>query len=217
MTSRRNFLGILGASAAVPMLPPPFPTNDDLRPISAEWDMSWVERVAKPHKVVFDAPSVDNGGGLWRSVLLRDEYKEVYGTPADQIASVLVIRHSATGLVMDHSFWEDGRAGEQSQTKGRDGEWATRNPVGPPDDDDARPGAAKYTIPGFIADGGIVLACGLSFNNMVVGHYRAEGVSREDARAEALTHLMPGVILQPSGFFAVIRAQQAGCVLFSNG
>ncbi len=216
MTSRRNFLGILGASAAVPMLPPPFPTNDDLKPISAEWDMSWVDRVAKPHKVVFDAPSVDDGGGVWRSVLLRDEYKEVYGTLPDQIASVLVIRHSAIGLVMDHAFWADGKAGEMTETKGRDGEWATRNPVGPPAED-ARPGAVKYTLPGFIADGGIVLACGLAFNNMVVGAYRREGVSREEARAEALTHMLPGVIMQPSGFFAVVRAQQAGCVLFNNG
>lgn len=215
MPSRRDFLGLLGAGAAIPMLPPPFPTNDELRPIRADYDMSWVDQVAKPHKMVFDAPSVDDGGGVWRAVLVRDEYRQTFGTFPDQIASVLVIRHTGIVMGMDHDFWADGKAGELTETKGRDGEWATRNPVGPVAED-ARPGAAKYTIPGFIEAGGIVLACDLAFNNMVVRRYRTEGVSREDARAEALTHLLPGVILQPSGFFAVIRAQQAGCALFYN-
>lgn len=216
MATRRDFLGILGAGAALPMLPAPFPTNDALRPIRADFDMSWVDQVAKPHKMVFDAPSVDDGGGVWRAALIRDEYRETFGTFGDQIASVLVVRHTGIATVMDHEFWADGKAGERTETKGRDGEWATRNPVGPVAED-ARPGAAKYTLPGFMADGGIVLACNLAFNNMVVGRYRKDGVSREEARAEALTHLLPGVILQPSGFFAVIRAQQAGCALFYNG
>jgi hypothetical protein len=57
----------------------------------------------------------------------------------------------------------------------------------------------------------------LAFNNMVVPKYRQEGMSRAEAREEALAHLLPGVILQPSGFFATIRAQQAGCALFPNG
>jgi hypothetical protein len=215
MPTRRNFLGILGAGAAAPMLPAPFPSNDELRPISAEYDMSWVDQLARPHKVVFDAPEVGDGGGVWRSVLLRDEYKDVYGTFPDQMASVLVIRHRGIAMGMDHSFWADGKTGESTETKSK-GEWATRNPVGPPAED-ARAGAEKYTLPGFIAGGGIVLACDLAFNNMVVGRYRKEGISRAEAREEALTHLFPGVILQPSGFFAVVRAQQAGCAMFYNG
>jgi hypothetical protein len=216
MPSRRDFLGILGAGAALPMMPAPFPGNDHLRPIRADYDMSWVDEVAKPHRMVFDAANVDDGGGLWRAVMIRDEYRDTFGTFPDQIALVLVIRHFGIAMGMDHEYWADGKAGERTNTKGRGGEWATRNPVGPPADG-ARPGAARYTIPGFIADGGIVLGCDLAFNNMVVGRYRTEGVSREEARAEALTHLLPGVILQPSGFFAVIRAQQAGCALFVNG
>ena len=33
-----------------------------------------------------------------------------------------------------------------------------------------------------------------------------------EARARAIAGIIPGVILQPSGVFAVIRAQEAGCV-----
>jgi hypothetical protein len=64
--------------------------------------------------------------------------------------------------------------------------------------------------------GGIVLACNLAFQ-FVVSKFRTEGVTAEAAREEALKHLIPGVILQPSGFFAVVRAQQAGAALFCNG
>jgi len=33
----------------------------------------------------------------------------------------------------------------------------------------------------------------------------------EDVQEEFRTGLVPGVILQPSGVYAVIRAQEAGC------
>ncbi|HRP07519.1 MAG TPA: hypothetical protein PLL69_03435 [Gemmatimonadales bacterium] len=216
MSTRRDFLGILGAGAVMPSMPAPFPSNHDLRPLDDKYDMSWVDRVrGTPHKVVIDSPEVSEGGALYRSVMLRDQYRDVFGTFPDQFGSVLVIRHSAIDLAMDHSYWERFPVGEEHELKDRDGNWVKRNPVGPAAAD-ARPGSARYTIPGFIADGGIVLACDLAFG-FVVAKYRTEGVSREAAREEALKHLIPGVILQPSGFFAVVRAQQAGCALFCNG
>jgi intracellular sulfur oxidation DsrE/DsrF family protein len=39
----------------------------------------------------------------------------------------------------------------------------------------------------------------------------ADKVSKEEAEKRARAQLLPGVILQPSGVFAVLRAQQAGC------
>ena len=215
MATRRDFLGLLGAGAALPMLPAPFPTGESLRPISAAYDFSWVGKIDRPHKVLFDSPAVSDGGALYRSVMLRDQYREAFGVFPDQIASVLVIRHEAIPLAMDHSYWERFEIGKELEMKDRDDQWITTNPIGPVAAD-ARPGAAKYTLPNFIAEGGVVLACDLAFG-FAAAKYRAEGVSREAARAEALQHLIPGVILQPSGFFAGIRAQQAGCALFCNG
>jgi hypothetical protein len=216
MTSRRNFLGLLGAGAAMPMLPAPFPGNDDLVPIAADWDMSWVDRIQKPHKVVFDSPAVSDGGAIYRSVMFRDQYSQVFGTFPDQIGSVLVIRHAAIPLVMDHIYWEKYGGGEQAEMKDREDKWLTRNPMGAPAAD-ARPNAAKYTIPGFIEAGGVVLCCDLALRGFVVPNLTKAGIARDVARDEALKMLIPGVIVQPSGFFAVLRAQQAGCALFCNG
>ncbi len=217
MTTRRDFFGMLGAGAVLPAILPPFPTNASLPPLAAtDYDMSWIDRITMPHKVVFDAPSVDDGGAIWRAELLRREYAQVFGTFPDQISTVVVIRHHGIAMGMAHAFWEKEGVGEKTDTKDADGKWVTRNPVGPVADD-ARPGAEAFTIPGFIASGGIVLGCDLAFNNMVVGKYRTEGMSRADARELALKDLLPGVILQPSGFFATVRAQQAGCAAFFNG
>jgi hypothetical protein len=37
-------------------------------------------------------------------------------------------------------------------------------------------------------------------------------VNDADARKQAIAALVPGVILQPSGVFAALRAQEAGCL-----
>lgn len=216
MTSRRNFLGLIGAGAVLPAIPAPFPSNDDLRPIAADWDLSWVDRIQKPHKVVFDSPAVSDGGAIYRSVMFRDQYSQVFGTFPDQIGSVLVIRHAAIPLAMDHAYWEKYGGGEQAEMKDREGNWVSRNPVGAPAPD-ARPNAAKYTVPGFIAAGGIVLCCDLALRGFIVPNLTKAGIDRGVAHDEALKMLIPGVIVQPSGFFAVLRAQEAGCALFCNG
>ena len=217
MTSRRDFLGLMGAGGLAPVLLPAFADNASLPPLpTSDYDMSWIDRIRTPHKVVFDAPSVDGGGAVWRSVLLRKEYADAFGTSADDFSTVLVLRHWGVTLAMQHTFWQKEGIGQATSTKDRQGNWATRNPVGPVPDD-GNPADVPYTIPGVIAAGTIVLACDLAFNRTVVTKYIADGMSRAEARQLAVADLIPGVILQPSGYFATVRAQQAGCVAFFNG
>ncbi len=91
------------------------------------------------------------------------------------------------------------------------GAFVTVNPVRKEWPDTPEP-FRQLNIAQFQTDGGIILACNLAFSLLVVPKYQeAMKVSAEEATKVAKTHLLPGVTLQPSGFFAVARAQEAGC------
>ena len=68
-----------------------------------------------------------------------------------------------------------------------------------------------FALDKFMANGGIALACDLAFDDMVKLVTKKHKGSAETARKTALTMLVPGVILQPSGVFAAVRAQDVGC------
>jgi len=60
-----------------------------------------------------------------------------------------------------------------------------------------------------------VLACNYAFGRSVVSREaRKAGIDSTAARAVVLQQVIPGVILQPSGFFAVIEAERSGCHFF---
>src|SRR5438552_3632092 len=63
----------------------------------------------------------------------------------------------------------------------------------------------------FIARGGIVLACNLALEDVVETIQKKENATEGDARKQAIAFMVPGVILQPSGVFAALHAQDAGC------
>jgi hypothetical protein len=212
-TPRRDFLSWLGASGAFAALPT-FSTTvhgAPYRPVSDTWDMSWCDRLTGKVRAVFDSPAVADGAALFRAQVWRDEHKEVYDTPAADTSAVIVFRHEAIPLVMNDAFWSRFDIGKELKLKDdKEKKWVKINPIAstPPD---TPPKYANYNLPAFIASGGIVLACNFAFGEMVGRFKQADKLSSEDARKRALEHLIPGVILQPSGVFAALRAQQAGC------
>jgi hypothetical protein len=68
-----------------------------------------------------------------------------------------------------------------------------------------------FALDKFIARGGIALACDLAFAEIVGLVSKKHGGSEEAARKSAMDMLVPGVILQPSGVFAAVHAQDVGC------
>jgi hypothetical protein len=230
---RRAFLGWLGAaslmaavrpvSAEAPAPDHPLPDEDAVpRRIRGErealasmadqdWDLSWVEKLTAPHKAVFDSPDVDEGGALYRAIGWCKQYNKVLGTPRSEMNPVVVFRHNAIALVMDDSYWQTFHAGKAVKMKDvTTKKWYTTNPIltVPPD---TPPQWADFDLSHYQAEGGLVLACNLAFGDVVTEYQERGKLKREDARKEALQHLLPGVILQPSGIFAVLRAQEAGC------
>ncbi len=214
-TPRRDFLQFLGASGvfAAAGLPHRLATDSggSPRPITDKWDMSWCDRVTGQVRAVFDSPDPAEGSALFRAQLWRDEQKEVYGTEPTQTNAIVVIRHEAIPLAMNDAFWARFEVGKELKLKDAKGKkWATANPIAT-----TAPGMparyASYNAPAFLASGGIILACNLAFGGMVQKFRDKDKLNAADARKQAIDHLLPGVILQPSGIFAVLRAQQAGC------
>jgi hypothetical protein len=213
-TPRRDFLNWLGASGAFAAMPNLSAGNHEssLQPVSDKWDMSWCDRIKGKVRAVFDSPEISDGSAVFRAQVWRDEYKEVYATSLADTTTVTVLRHKGIALAMNDEYWARFKIGEKASMRTADDkEWLTANPVNKPDPT-APPAYASYSLPALLASGGIVLACNMAFSRSVVGNFKTEGkLSDDDARKEALAHLVPGVILQPSGVFATLRAQQAGC------
>lgn len=209
-------MGVAGtpsiAHAIFPARPPSSPVpNDHPEPMTETWDMSWTARVTGKYKAVFDSPEVADGAALVRAVAWCEQYKEVYGAERAEMSPVLVLRHSAIDLVMNDDYWsrfEIGKSLKMRDDKGK--KWIQTNPLSARSAGSAA-GPTKYKLETFIESGGIVLACGWAFR-FAASHYRkADSLDAAAAMARAKQDLIPGIILQPNGIFAALRAQEAGC------
>lgn len=218
-TNRREFIEHLGTAAMLGALPLTAPAA--LRelvpaPVNTEgFDFSWTNKVkGKAHKAVFDNAEVDSAYGVWRAGMWEGQYQESFGTKPSETQTVLVLRHNAIVLAFQQPFWDANKIAEQNKvTHPITQQGTTRNPAllasaadtGFPAQFDA------FALPNFIARGGIVLACNVALGFFAMGMAQKLGITQEEARSRAIAAFLPGVTLQPSGVFACVRAQEAGC------
>ena len=224
-TPRRRFLSWLGGAsllgvagspsfaraAAAGSRNPDQQPNDHPSPVSETWDMSWTERVTGKYKAVFDSPEPADGAALFRAVAWCDQYKEVYGSARAEMSPVVVMRHTAIALVMNDDYWGRFEIGKELKMRNEKGKkWTKVNPVSAKSVG-SDPQSTKYRLETFIASGGIVLACSWAFRFASSRYAKADGLDSAAALAKAKENLIAGVILQPNGIFAALRAQEAGC------
>ncbi len=211
---RRDFLGNLAATGLLAALPAPLTAAERtaaVRPIDDSWDMSWAGRLKGKSRAVFDSPQVGEGGALFRACLWRDQHAKVFGTPRAELTPVVVFRHQAIPLIMDDAHWDHLGVGKDVKWKDeKTGKWLKRNPLLSASPD-MPPDMKEYTLPAFISSGGIVLACNLAFGEIIQQYKDKDKLADAEAEQAAKSHIVPGVILQPSGFFAVLKAQDEGC------
>ncbi len=198
--------GSLSATEPPPVTPPTSPP--------AEWDDSWVRRITAPHRQVFDSPEIEEGVALHQARTWLLGYREVYNTTDADHNAVIVIRHAAVPMVMDDATWDRFELGAANDLKDpASGEPARRNPFM-----NVRPGDQHSLVwpdgglDTLMARGAIVVACNLALQRIVrLIRAATPSTTREEAQAEMLAHVVPGVVVMPSGIFAVARAQEAGC------
>jgi hypothetical protein len=217
-TTRRDFLQTLGAGAvALGALPLPVdalalghPRANPGAP--SPFDLSWPGKLHGAHRAVFDVPAVDSGYGVWRASLWESQYAEFMGAKPADLSSVIVIRAEGIILAMQQSYWDAYHPGHKQNVKHPITEQITNtNPV--------LMSSARNEIPPmfdfaqldqYIKRGGIALACNLAFKQITDVIEAQDKVGADVARTKAISMLVPGVMLQPSGIFAVVRAQEAG-------
>lgn len=218
-TDRRAFLERLTAGAMLATLPL---SNDVLRHFAPRpaasgaaeaWDLSWTKRVTGKYRAIFDVPEIDSAYGVWRASLWVQQYGEVLAADPKECSPVLVLRHHGIALAMTQAFWDTyGVAKANTVTHPITQQGTDRNPAllassrgeVPADFDDV-------ALDKYIGRGGIALACNLAFDDMIALVTKKDGTTGDAARKTALAGLLPGVIMQPSGVFAALHAQDIGC------
>jgi hypothetical protein len=214
-TPRREFLGLLGAGALASAAPSIMVGAQPARRATPRgqrgpWDLSWTERLRTRYRVVFDAPDLSEGDPILRAMVWGRQYQEAFGVEPRQAARVLVLRHLAIHFAMNDRYWARFGIAAETGFNGSDGKPLALNPVRAARADVPEP-YRNLTLEAFQQSGGIVLACQLALTHYVVPRYQAAGLGEAEAAEAALADMLPGIIRQPSGIFAVSVAQDHGC------
>ncbi len=219
-TPRRDFLGWIGASAllgaAAPstLLAQPRTASGPIS-TSADWDLSWIKRLTGRYKQVIDVPEPQGGIPIVQANIVGGQYAEVFGVPMTEVSRVMVLRHRAIHLAMNDNYWRQSGIGADIGFKNADGSPLDHNPVRVPSTMFPEPMRGAMLEP-FQQSGGQVLCCNLALQFLVVPKYVARGMSQDAAYAAAKSDILPGIILQPSGIFAVGVAQDNGCSVIAT-
>jgi intracellular sulfur oxidation DsrE/DsrF family protein len=210
-THRREFLSQLGVATAALI------GSGSVAPLLAEranapaaaptWDMSWVDKIAKAtYKVAFDANVIDDGIALDHAAMILDQFHDVYNTPDEQTAVVIVMRQLGTAMGFNDSLWAryplKVKDAPDKPAPGKNPYWKIRPGV------DA---TSSTQLERLIQRGVIVLVCNNATTNIARSMAHETGKNVDEVVDDFRHNLVPGAFLMPSGVFAMIRAQNAGC------
>jgi intracellular sulfur oxidation DsrE/DsrF family protein len=185
--------------------------GDRLGLVNAAWDMSWVDQLQRAqYKAVFDSPALADGAALDLASGIQDNFKEVYGSD-DGVRMVVVMRQLGQVMAFNDDLWNRYGIGEERKvndplTK----QPARRNPYlkvlpGEPD------WAVASKLETLHARGAIFLVCNRASMNWAAGAAERTKKDVEQVRNDVRNGLVPGATLMPTGVFALVRAQNAGC------
>ena len=214
--NRRTFLGAAAANAAAfAALPGSLLANvpGDLihYESSDEWSVDWTKRLSGKHKAVFDNAEIESGYGVWRAAAWARQHMEVFKPAMSDITPSIVLRHNAIALAMQQAYWDKyGIGAAKKVTHPLTGEPTDRNPVLLEEKDGIPAPFNQASLTNQLSHGVVVLACNLALQDCVDLISKADKIDGAEARKRALSYLVPGVILQPSGVFAATLAQEAG-------
>jgi hypothetical protein len=213
MARRREFLTQLGVAAAT------FAFDADearaatspLAP-SGPWDTSWIDRLAAAqYRVVFNASDISDGAAMDYASTFLDNFREAHGTNDAQTRPVIVFRRLGTVMAFNDMLWDKYSIGEDRKISDSATHAPAKRNVFWRAASGASPDSASTKIETLQKRGMISLVCSIATNNIAGGFAEKSGRDANEVRQEVRSNLVPGAILVPSGIYALIRAQNAGC------
>jgi intracellular sulfur oxidation DsrE/DsrF family protein len=199
MNDRRDFLAQVGAFAAITSASRTEMKAASTQPVN-HWDMSWVDALSSAsYRVVFNADEIADGAALSYAETFLNDFHQAQATSDAQTRPVIVFRRLGTPIALDDALWERYGIGEDSKvTDNRSNKPATRN-------------IYKKQLEELRRRGLISLVCNIALGNWSARAARRTNKKVADVLDNARANLIPGTIVVPSGIFALIRAQNAGC------
>jgi hypothetical protein len=173
------------------------------------WDDSWTRRLGK-YRTVFDVSELqEQGPGVYQVTAIMDNYKEALGATDADLGFVLVIRHGAMALAVNDAMWEKYNLGVDWKRRDDDGNVIPADPNAP-----AAP-MKRNPLGRVIGEcqkrGVVLLGCNVAMNGFSNRTARRVGGDAKAIKAELFANIWPGMILLPTGLYAVTRAQDVGC------
>ena len=240
-TPRREFLGQIAASAVVlagtacatPLAraqssatgPAPVPTGAGTA-AQTQWDDSWFGRLTAKHKAVFDTPDFAEGMilGPGHATRYMAGMRDALGASGADVQTVVVIRHRAIPFAFNDAMWAKYEIGKEMKIKGDGEEWATKNPFAGPRARGGRGGNAtpanndrpQANAEWLSSHGHILLGCDLATQGYAGTIAERTKGTMKTIYEELKANLVPGLILQPNGIYATMRAQEAGCAFMRS-
>lgn len=171
------------------------------------WDMSWLQRINKRRRMVFDTSDVSDGMGIGFVAAYLQGAADAYGDP--DASTVLVHRHASVSIVLNDEMWKRIGLGETHKIKDSKGEFVQKNPFLSKNQSNQE--FAEGTLDKLMEKGTIVVACNRALTARAFTLANKEKISRDEARKQLFAAIIPGVYVVPNGVFGVCAAQEAGC------
>jgi hypothetical protein len=182
---------------------------------SNAWDMSWTSKLGR-YRTAYDSPEIMSGAALAFAASAASGYKDAMGV-TDAFTPVIILRHSASVMVLNDAMWARMNLGETNKLKDpTTGEAnAKRNPflTYAKGDKNTYTGN-EASIETLLSKGAILLTCNRALTGIAFQLKKLEPANfatNQDALAEVRKHVIAGAYVMPNGIFAVSAAQDAGC------
>ena len=185
-----------------------------------EWDSSWMSRITAKHKAIFDSPEINDGTALYHAMSYLGSVKDVFGTGDSDASVVVVLRHRAVPLLFNDAMWAKYDLGTATKTNdSKTGKPVTRNSYYQNVDANGNPTADEKpsaTIKSLSARGVIFVGCDLATRGFSSRAAAAAKLTPQQVYDDIRANLVPGATLMPTGVFATLMAQEAGCSLMRS-